>query len=74
MHTAAPEDLAIRKTLDLIGTKYTLGWCILCKTLRLLHVDCPGMGTTCNGGGCDDCTEDFDNFVNALTWNWKNRE
>jgi len=40
--------------------KYRISWCNHCDTAIIVCPECKN--TTCNGGGCDQCNEDFDDF------------
>lgn len=41
--------------------KYPVVWCSLCVTYA---AQCPACNaSSCNGGGCDECAKDFDEFM-----------
>lgn len=41
--------------------KYTLSWCDHCATAIIVCPDCKN--SSCNGGGCDKCHTDFEDFM-----------
>lgn len=41
------------------GTQYIVTWCWQCTGFIISH-SCEG--TTCNGGGCKECFDDFEEF------------
>lgn len=43
--------------------KYQIGWCELCNCL---YIGCPVChNSSCNGGGCKECHEVFEDFQNC---------
>lgn len=41
--------------------KYKVSWCNHCETAVIICPECKN--TTCNGGACNSCNLDFDEFV-----------
>jgi hypothetical protein len=48
-----------------IKTNYKLGWCELCQTATLSCPSCKN--SSCNGGGCSECHDDFYHFLSIKT-------
>lgn len=60
-----------KETLDsifdinpLYKNKYKLIWCDLCSVYSLICPDCDN--STCNGGGCEKCKDDFTYFIKTV--------
>lgn len=70
-YTPNPQFVAFNNVLNLIGTKYRIWFCTLCQCVSISHINCPNQGTSCNGGGCDDCNEETELFSKATHWRWQ---
>ena len=47
--------------------KYRVSWCGTCRTAYIACVEPNCDGTSCNGGGCEKCHEDFVEFHTCKT-------
>ena len=46
------------------GNLYHLTYCTLCETDCIVCPHCDN--SSCNGGGCDKCIDDFEEFLHGL--------
>jgi hypothetical protein len=58
------DDMGLGET-PLWKEKYRISWCHLCKTAVIACPACKNI--SCNGGGCDECSETFHEFATIKT-------